>query len=601
MTRQEEQSAGNAGLIVAYEENPAPPVDSETLKNNLISIITDTSLSICQWSGGNILLTVRFIFFLINWIFAGCKNGYLNTLSYAKRWVRRFAVQNDIPLAEIKAKFVSLAERSREAAGESPFSYIWFWVIRFARAAARGLRTIFTNKDYLIPTAAACVFFAVVFQITQMRFGLEVQYNGETIGLIADESVYNRADIQMKGRIIYEDYIPPSDNIPSYSMVLTKPENLTTVNELTNRLIKASGNELSEAFGLYVDDAFQGAVTDKPQLDGLLDGLLDEHRTGDPTETVEFVQNVEIRSGLYPVTSVSSLDKLEQRATRLVEQQRIYTVQQGDAPTLIADRNNVPYADLKKLNPDIEKKLLVGQEVLLNQSVPLIAVKTMKEETYEESIPFEIQRTVDSSRAQGSINVVQTGSNGERQITAKVSYVDGVEIERVVLDTRTVKDPVTEKVIVGGRVDIPTSTTSVSNTTTTTTTTNAASGSFLWPVEGGGKVTCDFYGYVGHTGIDLGLRQGAIIRASASGTVRLAKYTSVNYGNYIIIDHGGNVQTLYAHNETLMVSPGEWVEQGQPIATMGHTGRAYGTHLHFEIRIGGRYMNPANYIGTTPY
>jgi murein DD-endopeptidase MepM/ murein hydrolase activator NlpD len=64
-----------------------------------------------------------------------------------------------------------------------------------------------------------------------------------------------------------------------------------------------------------------------------------------------------------------------------------------------------------------------------------------------------------------------------------------------------------------------------------------------------------------------------------------------------MIDHGGNVQTLYAHNSQIYVKVGDWVEQGQLIAAMGRTGRATGVHLHFEIRINGRYMNPAKYIG----
>ena len=110
-------------------------------------------------------------------------------------------------------------------------------------------------------------------------------------------------------------------------------------------------------------------------------------------------------------------------------------------------------------------------------------------------------------------------------------------------------------------------------------------------------MTCGFYGYYGHTGMDIALRSGATIRASKAGVVTLVRYSGVGYGNHVMIDHGGGVQTLYAHNSTIYVTPGQWVEQGQAIAAMGRTGRSTGVHVHFEIRINGKYMNPANYIG----
>ena len=68
------------------------------------------------------------------------------------------------------------------------------------------------------------------------------------------------------------------------------------------------------------------------------------------------------------------------------------------------------------------------------------------------------------------------------------------------------------------------------------------------------------------------------------------------------MDHGGGVQTLYAHNSKIYVKVGDWVEQGQLIAGMGRTGRASGIHVHFEIRINGNTVNPSKYVGSkSPY
>lgn len=585
MSPQHEQSAGSIAIGIA-DKPTHPPATEDRTQGPIWSL-----MSLCQWLGEGVLDLGSWLLLRIVALAGLCGRMFVRIKASARRGAYRLVLQNDIPIDLIKEGYTALISGSKQAAGQSPGRLIVYWGSRAVRLLLRGLKTVFTNKDYLLPTAALAGFVAVITVLTQINFGLALGYNGEFVGYIADESVFNRAEKQMQGRIVYEDYIPPSDHMPEFKTAIVDSNELITVNELTNRLIMASGNEITEASGLYVDNAFQGAVKDERLIAGMLDALLDAHRTGDETETVEFVQNVEIRSGLYPVSSISSIDKIEQSVTRLVQQQRIYTVKRGDAPTLIAQRNNVPYDELKKLNPTIETKLLVGQEVLLSQSVPFLGVKVVKEEVYEESIPFKIQRTIDPNRPQGSVAVTQVGKNGVKEIRARVSYVDGVEQDRVILDTRVLSDAVNEKIVVGGKVP----------ENQVVTTTSSTSSSFLWPVAGGGRMTCGFYGYYGHTGMDIALRSGATIRASKAGVVTLVRYSGVGYGNHVMIDHGGGVQTLYAHNSTIYVTPGQWVEQGQAIAAMGRTGRSTGVHVHFEIRINGKYMNPANYIGVTPY
>ncbi|MDV4150915.1 peptidoglycan DD-metalloendopeptidase family protein [Clostridium sp. AL.422] len=98
-----------------------------------------------------------------------------------------------------------------------------------------------------------------------------------------------------------------------------------------------------------------------------------------------------------------------------------------------------------------------------------------------------------------------------------------------------------------------------------------------------------------HTGVDLGDPYGAPVAASKSGTVAYSGWIS-GYGNTIIIDHGGGVQTLYAHNSSLLVGVGESVYRGQTVALVGSTGMSTGPHIHFEIRINGQHVNPMNYI-----
>ena len=130
------------------------------------------------------------------------------------------------------------------------------------------------------------------------------------------------------------------------------------------------------------------------------------------------------------------------------------------------------------------------------------------------------------------------------------------------------------------------------------------SGSMIRPTTG--PVTTPYYMRVHpktgklrqHTGMDYGPPYGTNIVAAAAGTVLVAGYNSGGYGNYVVINHGGGVSTLYAHASSLCVSAGQSVSQGQVIAKVGSTGMSTGPHLHFEVLVNGAHTNPANYVGS---
>lgn len=146
-----------------------------------------------------------------------------------------------------------------------------------------------------------------------------------------------------------------------------------------------------------------------------------------------------------------------------------------------------------------------------------------------------------------------------------------------------------------------------SNITTGGSAGNASNGSgskihMIWPVQGCSTYISSPYGPrwgTIHRGIDItgGNIYGKSVVAVASGKVILALNTTTGYGRYVIVDHGNGVATLYAHCSELKVSVGQKVSQGQTIALVGSTGNSTGPHLHFEVRINGEKVNPANYVG----
>ena len=96
--------------------------------------------------------------------------------------------------------------------------------------------------------------------------------------------------------------------------------------------------------------------------------------------------------------------------------------------------------------------------------------------------------------------------------------------------------------------------------------------------------------------VDIGAGNGTNILAAASGTVIVSTYNSA-YGNYVVIDHGGGMSTLYAHMSKRLVGVGDTVTVGEVIGLVGSTGLSTGPHLHFEVRINGQHTKPNPYLG----
>lgn len=104
-----------------------------------------------------------------------------------------------------------------------------------------------------------------------------------------------------------------------------------------------------------------------------------------------------------------------------------------------------------------------------------------------------------------------------------------------------------------------------------------------------------------HMGIDIAGPVGTPIYATADGTVTGAGWHNGGYGNLIKLDHGRGIETRYAHLSSIAVRPGERVKRGQMIGRMGSTGRSTGSHLHYEVRIDSRAVNPIPFMRSTDY
>ena len=130
-----------------------------------------------------------------------------------------------------------------------------------------------------------------------------------------------------------------------------------------------------------------------------------------------------------------------------------------------------------------------------------------------------------------------------------------------------------------------------------------AGGELMWPLPGHYKITSPYGGRIhpitgvwhNHGGTDIEAPNGTNILSSNDGVVIFAGY-HYSYGNYVIVDHGGGIATLYAHCSKLLAWEGQAVSKGDPIAKIGSTGESTGNHLHYEVRLNGVRKNPMDYL-----
>ncbi|MBP1576717.1 MAG: peptidoglycan DD-metalloendopeptidase family protein [Oscillospiraceae bacterium] len=354
---------------------------------------------------------------------------------------------------------------------------------------------------------------------------------------------------------------------------------------LCEKLIAALGDQLETATGLYVDDVLYGAVTDGKALNSLLQNML--AKADDGNGSVSFYKSVKLQDGLYPTNVILDQETMEKLVTGKVSGKKEYTIQAGDAPLSIAAKFDLDYSDFLAMNPTIEDTCYVGQVVTIANEQAFLPILVTKQITYKQTVAYTTKTVTNPSYYSSYVRITQQGKTGEDTITAKVSYIDGVEVDREIIKTVRTKQPV-QPIVVRGTLSYY----QPSGGGTSSSQVNKAG--FIWPASG--TISCRWWGYYNHQGLDIAGYTGAPIWAAADGTVIYSGWKYGGYGYYVLIDHGNGYKTGYMHNSALLVRAGDRVKQGQQIAKMGSTGNSSGPHCHFEVWVNGVLKNPEHYL-----
>ncbi|MDY4588724.1 MAG: peptidoglycan DD-metalloendopeptidase family protein [Oscillospiraceae bacterium] len=456
----------------------------------------------------------------------------------------------------------------------------------------RGL--IVTLCNWALPVISCVFLFSVVSYANSMTYALRLSVNGDFMGYVTDESVFNDAEKIVQQRITYLDSNTEMFTFDSsYEVEMVGYGSTLTKYQLADKMLSSVDAEISFAYGMYIGNSFYGALESKDRVEQTLESLLDVYREGGE-ETVAFESKITYEPGLYLTESIVSEDSIIKLITTKKTVAAYYTVVEGDSPLGVLSKLDMTEDELAKLNPDfsLESFMQIGDKLLITQEEPFLAVTVTRRETYEEKTDYETEYVDDPTHYQGSSTITRDGEKGVERVTADVSYVNGVETKRKVLNRVTVSEPVSEIIALGTK-EIPSGVTAQIPQ-------NRPVGQFIWPVGGsdGGQISEMMYGYGGyynHGGIDIVAPYGTPIFAAESGTVILAQWY-YGYGNCVMIQHDSGIVTVYGHASYLHVYQGQRVTAGELIADVGSTGQSTANHCHFEVRINGVQMNPINYL-----
>lgn len=271
-----------------------------------------------------------------------------------------------------------------------------------------------------------------------------------------------------------------------------------------------------------------------------------------------------------------------------VKDEEYYTVQEGDTIDTIAYNHKLATEEFLIVNPEFTSAnnlLSVGQQVKVGLINPIVDVVVESHNVLDQESKYKTIEEKDNTLALGTIKVITEGVNGMDRLTTKIKTVNGETSNVVIVGSETISPAVDKVVKVGTKVisgiGVPA----------------YISGSWGWPTISQYYIS-SYFGYRWgkvHEAIDIaGSGEGSPIFAAGDGVV-VASLNKGSLGNYVTIKHENGYYTLYGHLHSRTVTEGQTVTKGQQIGTMGHTGFATGTHLHF-----GLYKNGLPYRGGTP-
>ncbi len=295
--------------------------------------------------------------------------------------------------------------------------------------------------------------------------------------------------------------------------------------------------------------------------------------------SVDFGDTIEVVEAYLGAEELTKLEDAIEDVTKEEEKNEVYEVQSGDTLSEIAIITNIPLDKLIEMNDTLEDEnsmIRAGDELVITVPEPALTVVRQEEMYYEEDYEADIIYVDNDDWYTTETKTLQEPSAGHRKAVAVVSFENDKEVGREIIKEEVTYEAV-PKIVERGTKIPPT---------------------YIKPISGGrlssrfGRRNAPTKGASSyHKGVDWATPTGTAVAASSGGTVAKAGWGS-GYGYVVYINHPDGRQTRYGHLSKVLVSAGQTVSQGQKIALSGNTGVSTGPHLHFEILINGKQVDP---------
>lgn len=331
----------------------------------------------------------------------------------------------------------------------------------------------------------------------------------------------------------------------------TKKNNKDCTNKLCDKILEDKIEEKISASVLKVD-GYSVTLQDETQVVNLLNQLVNQYDISDEF-TVTLMENLNSEQNVKKAYAVPLTENITGSVQNVSFGQDIYVTSVYTVPSEI------------KTVDEAFNEIIAGNEI----NIYTTQLQQYSEEYYLDTEYIQMDSWYNSQK-----EVIQEAQSGVHDVTANVTYMNGVESVREIVSDNVISQPVAKVVKIGTK-EAPT---------------------FIKPIRGG-SFSSAFGSRWGrrHEGIDWSCSIGTSVFASSGGTISYAGWQN-GYGNVIIINHGDGLRTKYAHLNSISVSSGDKVSQGDVIGKSGNTGRSTGPHLHFEILLDGEPVNPMNYL-----
>ena len=446
-------------------------------------------------------------------------------------------------------------------------------------------------------TATVAVCAGIIINATSYEVVLGVYANGSLVGYLDSKSPMTTALTALESdlsSLLGTDYTVDCDI--EYSFINAKAPKLLNDADCYRILYNIASSDFVDAYALYIDGEHVASSSEFDTLNNILKQLTASDATNSSIKNDIRVSNqLCLKSTIMSPEQIADILELEiseadvsAKAAEVESSKRVEVAEvvgnndesAGLDVGIIRFSNGTSSLTLPHTLSD-GTKITTNKDELLSE-LNLVYVKT---ETVTESIPYQTTYIESADYYVGTQMLKTSGREGSAEVTYEIEYNKDGELSRTAVSKNITKEPVTEVMVIG---------TSVAPTRNPT-------GSFIWPTDvpkgissyyGGRKL---FGNYDFHLGIDILNNYGNDIWAADSGVVTYAGYNG-SYGYYVTIEHADGMSTLYAHMSKIYTETGAEVKQGDVIGAIGKTGVATAYHLHFEVRIDGKTVDPLDYL-----